>query len=106
MVYRTVFGGEFNGPVHRLASVPSAPGQASMAEGDRNLLMHVELPILGGHVLMSTDAPKSSGFKVVMDNNVQSSNPTRGLKPTGCSRRSPRASVRRFHRPSTAAMKV
>lgn len=41
-----------------------------MAEADRNLVMHVELAILGGHVLMGTDAPESMGFTVRPGNNV------------------------------------
>jgi PhnB protein len=68
--YRSVFGGDFNGPIHRFAEVPAAPGQPPMAEADRNLVMHVELPILAGHVLMGTDAPESMGFKVAPGNNV------------------------------------
>ncbi len=32
--------------------------------------MHVQLPILGGHALMGTDAPESMGFQVVFGNNV------------------------------------
>ncbi len=68
--YRSVFGGEFNGPIHRFAEVPAAPGQPPMAEADRNLVMHVELTILGGHVLMGTDAPESMGFTVTPGNNV------------------------------------
>ena len=35
-----------------------------------NLVMHVELKILGGHALMGTDAPDSMGFKVAMGNNI------------------------------------
>ncbi|MDZ7605748.1 MAG: VOC family protein [Cyclobacteriaceae bacterium] len=42
----------------------------SMAEEDQNLVMHVELPILNGHLLMGTDAPESMGFKVIQGNNV------------------------------------
>jgi PhnB protein len=30
----------------------------------------MELPILGGHVLMGTDAPESMGFQLVKGNNV------------------------------------
>lgn len=41
-----------------------------MAEADKNLVMHVELPILGEHVLMGTDAPESMGFKVNHGNNI------------------------------------
>lgn len=68
--YRSVFGGEFAGGIHRFAEVPSAPGQPPLPEADRNLVMHVELAILGGHVLMGTDAPESMGFKVAPGNNV------------------------------------
>ena len=32
--------------------------------------MHIELPIVGGHVLMGTDAPESMGFTVNFGNNV------------------------------------
>jgi PhnB protein len=32
--------------------------------------MHIELEIVGGHVLMATDAPESMGFTVNFGNNV------------------------------------
>jgi PhnB protein len=67
--YRSVFGGEFNGPIHRFGAMPPDPARP-LAEADRNLVMHVELPILGGHVLMGTDAPESMGFTVRTGNNV------------------------------------
>lgn len=41
-----------------------------LSEEDKNLVMHVCLPILGGHKLMGTDAPASMGFSVVPGNNV------------------------------------
>ncbi len=41
-----------------------------MAEEDKNLIMHVALPIVGGHQLMGTDAPESMGFNVQKGNNV------------------------------------
>src|SRR3989344_3608906 len=68
--YRSVFGGEFTGGIHRFSEVPPAEGMPGIAESDKNLIMHIELPILGGHVLMGTDAPESMGFKVVPGNNV------------------------------------
>jgi PhnB protein len=68
--YRSVFGGEFNGPIRRFADIPPSPGQPPLAEADRQLVMHVELPILAGHVLMGTDAPESMGFKVAPGNQV------------------------------------
>jgi PhnB protein len=42
----------------------------SLSEADENLIMHVSLPILGGHILMGTDAPESMGFRVNFGNNV------------------------------------
>ncbi len=70
LFYRSVFGGDFDGPIHRFSDVPPAPSQPAMAEADQNLVMHVALPILGGHVLMGTDAPESMGFSVKMGNNI------------------------------------
>ena len=68
--YKTVFGGEFQGGISRFSSVPPQEGAPPMAEEDKNLVMHVALPILGGHLLMGTDAPESMGFKVNFGNNV------------------------------------
>jgi PhnB protein len=41
-----------------------------MAEEDKNLVMHVELEILGGHILMGSDAPETMGFNVIFGNNT------------------------------------
>lgn len=68
--YKAVFGGEFIGPVMRFRDVPPLPDQPPMAEHDLNLIMHIELAILGGHVLMATDAPASMGFMVDYGNNM------------------------------------
>ena len=66
--YKFVFGGDFNGPVHRFADIPPSHDQPPMSEADKHLVVHVELPILAGHVLMGTDAPESMGFKVTHGN--------------------------------------
>jgi PhnB protein len=68
--YRPLFGTEFAGPVACFGDIPPRPGQPPLAEADRNLVMHVELPILGGHVLMGTDAAESMGFTVTPGDNV------------------------------------
>jgi len=68
--YRSVFGGDFSEPIHRFSEAASTPGQPPIPESDKNLVMHVELPILGGHVLMGTDAPESMGFSLTQGNNV------------------------------------
>lgn len=68
--YRSVFGGDFTEPIHRFSEAPAPPGQPPLPESERDLVMHVELPILGGHVLMGTDAPESMGFSLTQGNNV------------------------------------
>lgn len=68
--YKTVFGTEFSGPIARFGDMPAQPGQPTLATADKELVMHMELPILGGHVLMGTDAPESMGMSVKQGNNV------------------------------------
>lgn len=68
--YRSVFGTEFQGQVMRFGDMPPTPGQPPVNEDDKNLIMHMALPILGGHMIMGTDAPESMGFKLVQGNNV------------------------------------
>ena len=68
--YKSVFGGEFDGGINRMGEVPSQEGAPAMNEEDKKLVMHVALPILGGHMLMGTDAPESMGFKLVKGDNV------------------------------------
>ncbi|MDX9883986.1 MAG: VOC family protein [Prolixibacteraceae bacterium] len=71
--YKSVFGTEFMGTgIMRFRDIPPTnENDSSQPEGEEgDLVMHVSLPILGGHVLMGTDAPESMGFKVNMGNNV------------------------------------
>jgi len=69
--YKSVFGGEFSGGgVARFGDFPPPEGAPQLAEEDKNLIMHIELPITGGHILMGTDAPESMGFKINQGNNV------------------------------------
>ncbi len=41
-----------------------------MPENVKKMVLHVELPLLGGHILMATDAPKEFGFTVTPGNNM------------------------------------
>jgi PhnB protein len=68
--YQSVFQTEFLSPIARFRDMPVAPGQPPLAEPDADLVLHVELPILGGHVLMGTDVAESMGFTLVPGNNV------------------------------------
>lgn len=62
--YREVFGGDFAGPIMRFGDLPPSADAPAIADDERQLVVHVELPILGGHMLMGTDAPESMGFRV------------------------------------------
>jgi PhnB protein len=69
--YKSIFGGEFGGDgIARFGDIPASEGMPSIAEDDKSLIMHIELPITGGHVLMATDAPETMGFQVNYSNNV------------------------------------
>jgi PhnB protein len=68
--YKSVFGGEFEGGISRFVDIPPSDEMPPLAEADKNLVMHISLPLLGGHRLMGTDAPESMGFKVNFGNNV------------------------------------
>jgi len=68
--YKSVFGGEFVGGIMRFSDGPPCDDTTPLPEADKNLVMHMALPILGGHLLMGTDAPESMGFKVNFGNNV------------------------------------
>jgi PhnB protein len=69
--YKTVFGGEFTTPgIRRMGDMPPQEGMPPLSDDLKNLVMHVELPITGGHKLMGTDAPEQMGFSVSFGNNV------------------------------------
>lgn len=69
--YKSVFKTEFNGKgIMRFGDTPPQEGAPPMTDELKNLVMHVELPITGGHVLMGTDAPEQMGFTVKFGNNV------------------------------------
>jgi uncharacterized glyoxalase superfamily protein PhnB/uncharacterized protein YndB with AHSA1/START domain len=69
--YKSVFKSEFHGNgIQRFGDIPAAAGHPPLSESDKKLILHVELPIPGGHILMATDAPESMGFKVNPGNNM------------------------------------
>lgn len=69
--YKTVFSTEFQGEgFMRFKDIPPTEGMPPLNEADKNLVMHVSLPILGGYLLMGSDAPESMNFRVNMGNNV------------------------------------
>lgn len=69
--YRRVFGTEYIGDIARFRDIPPTDDETPpMDPSDLDLVMHVALPILGGHVLMGTDAPESMGFKIHPGNHM------------------------------------
>ena len=68
--YKSVFGGDFNGGINRFCDIPPSTEMPPLPDAVKNLVMHIELAITGGHVLMGTDAPESMGFNVKSGNNV------------------------------------
>jgi len=68
--YKSVFGGEFGGGgIGRFGDIPPTEAMP-IPEADKNLIMHIELDLPGGHTLMGTDAPETMGFKVNFGNNM------------------------------------
>ena len=69
--YKSVFGTEFTAPgIRRMGDMPPQEGMPPLSDEMKNLVMHVELPITGGYILMGTDAPEQMGFKVNFGNNI------------------------------------
>ncbi len=68
--YKEVFQSEFEGEIGRMGDVPPQEGMPPLKEEDKNLVMHVSLPIMDGFRLMGTDAPESMGFNLTQGNNA------------------------------------
>ena len=68
--YASVFGTEFSTPIMRIGEMPAAPGAPAIADHELSKVMHVELPILDGHVLMGTDMLESLGQVRRIGNNT------------------------------------
>lgn len=68
--YKQVFGTEFVDGIARFGDVKPEDTTMPIAEEAKNYVMHVALPILGGHMLMGTDATQATGFEVTFGNNM------------------------------------
>lgn len=66
--YRSVFGGEFT-DLQRFRDMDMGPAAANLTEADLNCVLHIELPIMGGHVLEGTDMMASLGHQFTPGNN-------------------------------------
>lgn len=70
MFYQKVFKTEFINGIKRFEDIPAGENQPPMAESIKKMVLHVELPLIGGHILMATDAPKEMGFTLNRGNNM------------------------------------
>lgn len=69
--YKEIFGTELMEPgFMRYGDIPFQEGMQPSPEDEKNLIMHVELPILDGHLLMGTDVPRSMQSQITQGNNV------------------------------------
>ena len=68
--YKSVFRTNFIGPVMYHKDIPAQPGMPAFSEADKNKVMHVTLPILGGTRIMATDMLESMGHRLIEGNNV------------------------------------
>lgn len=66
--YRSVFGGEFT-DLQRFRDMDMGPDGPQMSAADAHCILHIELPILGGHVIEGTDALVSLGHQLRVGDN-------------------------------------
>jgi PhnB protein len=60
----------FGTAVTALTRFSDIPGPGELPAEERNLVMHAELSIAGGHVLMATDMLRSMGHEIRVGNNT------------------------------------
>jgi len=64
--YKSVFGGEFL-TLQRFKDTPEA---GKVPQNEKDMVMHVALPVGKGNTLMATDALESMGQKLSVGNNI------------------------------------
>jgi PhnB protein len=67
-LYAKTFGTDVTA-LTRFSELPGG-APADIPEAERSLVMHAELPIIGGHVLMATDMLRSMGQETRVGNNT------------------------------------
>ncbi len=68
--YKFVFGTEYDAPIQYMKDVPADPSMPPLSDEEKDMVMHVSLPITAGHVLMGTDMLKSMGHELKLGNNM------------------------------------
>lgn len=67
--YAKIFGTEVT-MLSRFSDMPAAAGGPELPEAEKNLVLHAELPIVGGHLLQATDMLQSLGQHTRIGNNT------------------------------------
>ncbi|MBS1660293.1 MAG: SRPBCC domain-containing protein [Bacteroidetes bacterium] len=71
LFYQSVFKTQFaGGGIRRFGDIPADASHPPVADSIKKMVLHVQLPITGNHILMGTDAPKEMGFTLVQGNNM------------------------------------
>ena len=68
--YASAFGSETTLKIMRFSDMPVGPGSPEIPTNELNMVLHAELTILGGHILMATDMLESMGHKTKIGNNT------------------------------------
>jgi len=67
--YAEVFGTEVTA-LQRFSELPAGPGTPQLGPGEAERVLHAEVEILAGHVLMATDLLESMGQELRIGNNT------------------------------------
>lgn len=68
--YRQVFGTDYVDGIQKMKDVPASARMRELSEEEKERVMHVALPITGGHMLMGSDILPSQGQSLTVGNNV------------------------------------
>lgn len=83
LFYQSVFKTEFAGAgIQRFGDLPVDDSHPPVPDHIKQMVLHVELPLLGGHILKGTDAPKEMGFTLKTGNNMHISLAPENLQET------------------------
>ncbi|RXK47522.1 VOC family protein [Aquirufa rosea] len=70
LFYQSIFKTEFIGGIQRFHEMPVDPNMPPLPETVNDQVLHIELPLLGNHILMASDAPADLGFSLSQGNNM------------------------------------
>jgi PhnB protein len=68
--YGSVFHTEPSREIARIGDMPTGPDGPEVTDAEKELVAHIELPILAGHVLMGSDMIESMGHEIRVGNNI------------------------------------